>query len=298
MRDSTKGVIAMVLACTIWGLSALYYRQIAHVPPLEVLSHRTIWSALLLLLFIGIKGRLHELRALLRDGRAMALVVLAAVMISINWFVFIYSVQVGKLAESSLGYYIFPLIAVVLGYLFLGERLSHRQWFAVALAFIAVSLLTYGLGVAPWISLILGGTFGLYGLIKKPLAAGPTITVLGEVVLLSPLAAIWIWGAHTQGWIGIVDRPGGFFGNGIDTFWLIFAGPMTAGPLVLMAYAMKRLSLASVGLVQYVNPTIQFLLATVIFMEPFTNWHLIAFALIWIGLAIYSIESWRNQDKT
>ena len=292
MREETKGVLAMMLACTIWGLSALYYRAIAEVPPLEVLSHRTIWSAVFIGLILVVRGR-----AITFTRDALLRMVLASVFISSNWFVFIYAVQIGEMTQSSLGYYIFPLVAVTLGAVFLGERLKPAQWFAVFLAVVAVCLLSVGVGEVPYISLFLAATFGLYGLIKKPLTIGPMRSVFWEVMLLTPLALIWLFGAHFLDWQGIVGRSGGYFGSGIGiSAWLILSGVLTGLPLVLMAFAMERLKLATVGLVQYVNPTLQFLLAIVVFMEPMSRTHMAAFGLIWTGLAIYSYNALR-QDK-
>jgi chloramphenicol-sensitive protein RarD len=292
MREETKGVLAMLLACTIWGLSALYYRSIAQVPPLEILSHRTIWSAVFVGIILLIRGRMEWL-----NWRAVIRVGIAATMVSINWFFFIYAVQVGKVAQSSLGYYIFPLVAVTLGAVFLGERLRPAQWFAVGLAAVAVMLLSIGVGEIPYISLILAGTFGIYGLIKKPLTIGPMRSVFWEVVLLAPLALIWLFGAHFLDWQGVAGRSGGYFGSSVGiSGMLILSGALTGFPLVLMAFAMERLKLATIGLVQYINPTLQFLLATVVFMEPFSRTHMIAFALIWTGLAIYSYNALR-QDR-
>jgi chloramphenicol-sensitive protein RarD len=295
MSEQTKGIVAMVTACLIWGFAALYYKLIAHVPPLEVLSHRTVWSLVFLFGLLTYSKRLGEVGELLRNKRAILIVAIAALMVSMNWFVYILSIQIGRLVESSLGYYIFPLVAVLLGYLFLGERLMRLQWFAVGLAAFAVCLLTVGLGAAPWISLFLATTLGLYSVCKKFLTIGPVVSVMGEVIILTPLALIWLWGVHFHNWTGLVGRTGGYFGQGWDTGLLMLAGPLTAGPLVLMSYAMKRLTLASVGLVQYLNPTLQFSISTLIFMEPFTRWHFIAFGLIWIALALYSYEALRRE---
>ena len=295
MSEQTKGIFAMVSACLIWGLAALYYKQIAHVPPLEVLSHRTLWSLVFLFGLLAYTGRLNEIGAMLLDKRSLVIVFVAAVLISLNWFTYIVAIQIGRVLESSLGYYIFPLVAVLLGYLFLGERLTRVQLLAVGLATLAVVVLTIGLGVAPWISLILAISFGFYGLSKKSLKIGPVVSVMGEVIVLAPIALIWLWGVHQLGWTGFGGKQGGYFGNGWNTGLLIFAGPITAAPLVLMSYAMKRLTLASAGLVQYLNPTMQFGLGALIFMEPVTGWHFIAFVLIWLGLALYSFEALRRE---
>ncbi|MBK1636465.1 EamA family transporter RarD [Rhodovulum adriaticum] len=297
MSDAQKGILAMAAACVIWGLSAMYYKLVAHVPPLEVLSHRTLWSLVFFGLVLAAQGRLIELGRLLARPRALAVVFVAALAISSNWFVFIYSVQVGHAVQASLGYYIFPLVAVALGFVFLGERHSTLKWLAVALACAAVAGLTWGLGVAPWASLFLAFTFGTYGLVKRSVPAGPVVSVTCEVLLLAPLALIWLWGVHSQGWPGLTGRNLGIFGHDLgDSLLLAFSGPLTATPLILFSYASKRVSYATVGLVQYINPTLQFLVATLVFKEAFTGWHAVAFGLIWTALALYSAESLR-QDR-
>jgi chloramphenicol-sensitive protein RarD len=261
------------------------------VPPLEVLSHRTIWTAV----FIGVI-LLARRKLIIIPKEASLRVCFAAIFISINWFFFIYAVQIGKVAQSSLGYYIFPLVAVAFGAIFLGERLSLSQWFAISLAVIAVILLSFGVGEFPYIAISLAITFGLYGLIKKPLTIGPMRSVFWEVVFLLPLALIWLVGTHFFGWQGIVGRDGGFFVSDIKvSIALMFTGILTGVPLILMAFAMERLKLATVGLVQYVNPSLQFLLATLFFMEPVGRVHLIAFSLIWTALGIYSYYSIRQE---
>ncbi|GLQ34731.1 permease [Amylibacter marinus] len=290
MKEDVKAVCAMGLACCIWGLSALYYRAIDHIPPLEVLSHRTLWAACFIGILLRIEGRIVAVPL-----RQIWVVMAASVLISVNWFLFIYAVQIGAVAQTSLGYYMFPLVAVVLGALFLREELSRMQWAAVILAGLAVVILSIGQGQLPWVSVMLALTFGLYGLVKKPLSLGPKQSVFWEVLLLFPLALIWLLGVHFLGWRGVVDAQGGWFGTGWNTLLLMFSGVLTGGPLVLMAYAMKRLRLATVGLVQYVNPTLQFILATLIFMEPFGGEHLLAFGLIWLGLGIYSWEALRQE---
>lgn len=295
--EARAGVIAMVGACVIWGLSSMYYKLLAHVPPLEVLGHRTLWSLVFFGLVLAAQRRLPELARLIVQPRAMAAVGLAALMISVNWFLFIYSIQVGRAVEASLGYYIFPLVAVALGFLLLGERHSALKWAAVGLAFLAVAGLTWGLGVAPWVSLALALTFGVYGVIKRGVGAGPVVSVTAEVLLLAPLALVWLWGVHAQGWADMTGRTLATFGHDLsDSLLLMLSGPLTAMPLILFSQASQRLRFATVGLVGYLNPTLQFLVATLVFREAFTLWHGLAFALIWTALALYSAESLR-QDR-
>ncbi len=297
MTEAGKGIVAMVVACVIWGTSALYYKLLVEVPPLEVLSHRTLWSALFFGMVLLVQGRLPDIRAALR-GRNLWILALAALMISINWFLFIYSVQIGHAVEASLGYYIVPLVAVALGVIVLGERLSRWKWFAVGLAAIAVLVLAVGLGVTPWIALTLALSFGSYGLIKKQLAVAPLVSVTCEVWLLAPLAVLWLVLMHSGYLSEVTGRSSGWFGRSLGTSLLLaFSGLLTGLPLILFSYASKRVRLSTLGLVQYLNPTGQILCATLVFHEPFTQWHAIAFGMIWVGLAIYTVESWR-QDRS
>lgn len=292
MNQTTRGMAAMVGATVIWGLSPMYYKLIADVPPLEVLSHRTLWSLVFFGIVLALRGRLGELRRLLASPRNLGLVALAAVAISANWFMFIFAIQTARAVDASLGYYIFPLVAVLFGGVVFGERLGRLRWLAVALAATAVVVLTLGLGVAPWVSLWLALTFGLYGVIKKRLVAGPMVSVTAEVAVLAPLALVWLWGVHTQGWGGIVGRNLGAFGHDLsDSLLLIFSGVLTAGPLMLFTTASRSLPLGEVGVMQYINPTLQFAVATLVFAEPVTLWHWIAFPLIWIAVALYSAET-------
>lgn len=291
MTEPARGVTAMVAACVIWGLSALYFKALAAVPLTDVLAHRTIWSALVFGAFLVLRGRGHEIRAALVDRAALRIVAAAAVLIAANWLGFIYAVQSGQALEASLGYYIFPLVAVALGVLILGERLSALQGAAVGLAALAVLLLAAGLGATPWIALLVATTFGLYGLIKKRLALGPVLSVSLEMLLLAPLALAWLAAQHGMAW-----RPGGVLGPDTTTALLLVGlGPLSATPLILFSYAAKRVSYATLGLVQYLNPTLQFAVAVLVFGEPFGPWHALAFTLIWTALALYSSELWRRE---
>ena len=288
-NESFTGVVAMAAACLIWGFSALYYKALAHIPPLEILAHRTFWSFVIFAGLLAVQGRLGALRAAVSTPRAAVTVALAALMISINWFSFIFSIQVGRATEAALGYYIFPLVAVLLGRIVFGEQLSKAQWLAVALAASAVSLLTFGLGVAPWISLVVAFTFGLYGVVKKRLDVGPVVSVTAEVGMLVPVALAVLAVVHGRG-------QGHFADTAWESAMLVFAGVLTAVPLMLFSYAAKRLRLSTVGLLQYINPTAQFFCAMVVFGEPFGGWHQLAFAMIWAGLALYSASA-LSQDR-
>ena len=279
MTETTKGVAAMILACTVWGLSGIFYKLLAHIPPEQVLSHRVLWSAVFFACVLALQGRLALLITVLSEWRQVRVLMLATAMISLNWFIFITSVQIGRATEASLGYYIFPLVSVVLGRLIFAERLSPSQGLAIALASLAVVVLTYGLGVAPWIALVIGCSFAIYGVVKKGLDIGPVVSVTAEVLLLLPVALVVI----------VLTGGGGFQGNALDAGLLMLSGPLTGMPLILFSYAARRVALGSVGVLQYINPTLQALVATLIFGELFTQWHSMAFALIWGAVIIFSL---------
>lgn len=284
MTEEAKGVFAMISACMVWGLSGIYYKLLDNVPPIEILFHRTIWGLVFFVVLLCVQGRLRTLPSALATPRSFALIAFAALMISFNWFVFISSIHNGHATEASLGYYIFPLVSVVLGAIFYRERLGRAQLFSVALATAAVVTLSISLQVTPWVSLTLALSFGFYGVAKKKLTIGPVVSVTAEVLLLSPFALAGLWILQSRG-------ETHFGADVITTLMLIFAGILTAVPLILFSYATRRVSLATVGLVQYLNPTLQFLVATLIFREMFTLWHAIAFAMIWTALAIYTAAS-------
>jgi len=298
MTRAQNGILAMIAACVLWGLSPLLYKSLAHVPPLEVLSHRTIWALVFFGAILALQGRLRELGALFKSKSQFLVMVAAALTISMNWGIFIWSIQVGRTVEASLGYFIYPLLAVVVGAVLFKERLGLVQILSVTLAASAVILLAWGLGVTPWISLMLAASFVVYGVIKKKLQVGPVVSVTTEVLLLLPLALVWLWGVHWQGWVGIDGRNSGVFGdNWRDTLLILLMGPVTAGPLVLFSYATKRLGFATQGLVFYLNPSLQFAVAVLAFGEVISRWHAIAFPIIWLALAIYSINALR-QERT
>ena len=270
MTDPAKGVLAMVLACTVWGLSPLYYAQLKHVPPFEVLCYRGLWSLAFFAIILAMQRRLSLVGQALIQPRVFWRIVAAALMISTNWLGFIYAISTSQGMEASLGYYIFPLVAVSLGALTFSERLRPAQWTAVGLVGLAVAVLTYGLGVAPWIALVLAATFAAYSVLKKRLVLGPVVSVTAEVAVLAPIAVGWLVFAGTQGQ-----------GDWQTHVLLAVSGPLTATPLILFSYAARRIRLSTVGLVQYLNPTLQFACAVLVFGEPFTPWHGAAFSIIW-----------------
>jgi chloramphenicol-sensitive protein RarD len=298
MTEARKGVLALVAACVVWGFSPLFYALLHYVPPLELLAHRVVWSAVIFGLLVASQGRLRAVLALIA-GPTLLRVVAAAATVSLNWGLFIWSVQNGRTLEASMGYYIFPLVAVLLGFAAFGERLGPVRAGAVALAGSGVVVLTWGLGAPPWIALTLAISFGLYGLLKKQFAAGPVLSVTAEALVLTPVALIWLAGIHAGWWheAGQVPGQGALFGTGLgDSLLLVVSGLVTAVPLVLFSYASRRISMATLGLTQFLNPTLQFFCAVVLLGEAFTRWHAAAFALIWAALAVYSAATLR-QDR-
>ena len=279
MSSALKGFLAMITACTIWGLSPIYYRAIGDVSALEILTHRTIWSVVFLGLLLWFARRLRGL-----TKSEFLRITFAALMIAVNWLLFIYSVQSGHVVQTALGYFIFPLCAVALGALILGERLSHWQWVAVGLACLAVVLKTVSEQIVPTIALALASTFAIYGVVKKPMTMGPRQSVFWETAVLLPFALCYVGYLITTG-----DNH--FGAEPVQTGLLIASGFMTAGPLVMMAYAMERLPLASVGIIQYLNPSLQFITAIWIFAEPFAAFQFYPFILIWIAIGIYSWQA-------
>lgn len=287
MTETAKGVGAMIIACTVWGLSGIFYKLLSHIPPEQVLSHRVLWSGLFFTVVLLLQGRIQILRVALSNKRNVLTLLLATAMISLNWFTFITSVQIERATEASLGYYIFPLLSVMLGRFVFGEQLSRAQGLAIGLAFVAVVILTIGLGVAPWISLILGFSFATYGVVKKRLDLGPVVSVTAEVLLILPVALLVI-----------VSTGGG----GLQLGWneaglLMLSGPLTGAPLILFSYAARRVALGTIGILQYINPTFQALVATLVFGEVFTFWHSLAFALIWGAVLIFSIGALHKQRR-
>lgn len=288
MSETVRGIAAMIMACVIWGLSPILYAALSHVPPGEVLAHRTLWSCVTFAIVLAVQGRLTEVPRALRVPAHLWVIALAACMISLNWFLFIWAVHAGRAIDASLGYYTFPLVAVCVGALFYSDRLSRMQWGAVALACLAVGVLTYGLGAAPWIALVLACSFAAYSTLKKGLNIGPVVSVAAEVTLLAPLALGYLifWGT------------GMFQSSGLTAALLILSGPLTtAVPLILFSYASRRVQMSTLGLVQYLNPTLQFLCAVIVLGEVFTGWHQIAFALIWIALGLYSYSAFRGGSR-
>lgn len=275
------GVIAGLLTFGIWGLLPLYLKQLAHLPPPEVLAHRVVWSVATMAALIALLRGWRPLVAALRDRRAMLTLVATASLISVNWLIYIFAVSGGHILQASMGYFINPLISVLFGFVFLRETMTRRQWVAVGFAAAGVAFLIVRLGEVPVVALSLAITFATYGLLRKTIPVDGMSGMMIESLMIGPLALGYLL------WLG--HQGVGHFGA--DTpldLMLILGGPVTALPLMLFGVAVRRVRLSTIGLMQYIAPSGQFLLATQIYEEPFTATHAWAFSCIWLGLAIYS----------
>jgi chloramphenicol-sensitive protein RarD len=286
-----QGVAYAALAYFLWGLFPLYFRLLATVDPLEVLAHRFVWSVGFLLLLLAALRRWAWLGPALRTPRVLGLFTLSAALLSVNWFVYIWAVMHSRVLEASLGYFITPLANVLTGWLFLRERLRPLQWLAVALASASVLWMTWQIGSLPWVSLVLAASFATYGLVRKTAPLGALEGLTLETLLLGPLGLAGLIWAGSQGLSAFVPAGGDL------KALLIASGPVTAVPLLLFAAGARRIPLSVLGMLQYIGPTIQWLLAVWLFHEPFAGARLQGFVLIWCACAVFSAELWRHSRR-
>lgn len=286
-RGMNRGLWLGAGAYILWGLLPLYLKLLTGVPAVQVLAHRVVWSLLLLAIVVVVLGRLRTVRAAAR-GRTLALLGASATLIAINWLTYIWAVQHAHVLEASLGYFINPLVNVALGVAVLGERVSRVQRVAVGIAAAGVLAMALSGGGAIWISLVLAVSFGLYGLIRKVAAIDALGGLTIETLLLAPLSLVVL------AWAGAAGNAAFGQERSVDLL-LILAGPVTAAPLLLFAAAARRLTLATLGLLQYLGPTLQFAEAVLIFGEPLRPVHVVTFAAIWTGCALYAWDAWRRS---
>ncbi len=276
------------MGTTIWGLSPIFYGFLSNVPAIEIVAHRSFWSAFFLFLYLILVSRI-SLSIFFAGGKELFLLSASGILISINWYGFIYAVNSGNALQASLGYYIFPLVAVFLGYSFNQEKFTKIQFLSISLAFISVIIITVQSGEIPTLALILAFSFGFYGLIKGKVKLDAITSVAFETLIITPFAVLIVLLSDNEFFMVPSE------GVSITQILLIFSGLITALPLVLFSSATKFFSYATVGLVQYLNPSIQFLIAVFYFKEPFQFWDFIAFLFIWIALAFYSFDSIRSE---
>ena len=274
-----------------WGLTVIFYKQLTHVSPYEVLAHRTLWSVVLTVGLIFLFKRRTAFFAALTNKRLLLTLSATGLIIGTNWFVFIYSINEERVLETSLGYYINPLISVLIGVAFLSEKLTRPQIAAVVLAAIGVIIMTIDFGEVPWISLFLAVTFAIYGYLRKITNVDPLEGLSIEVIILLPFAIGYL--AFMESGEGTTLMHEGSW----TVFLLILAGPMTVIPLFLFNYGAQRIRLATLGLMQYLAPTVQLVIAVWMYGETLTDTHLVTFGLIWAGLALFSWDTWWRERE-
>lgn len=282
--DTGRGFYLALAAYIIWGGMPLYMKALSHVPTMEVLAHRVIWSVPVALAILLLLGRTQDLRAALRQPRTLVMAGLTATLVSVNWGVYVWSIQNDQALEAALGYYINPLFSIALGAILLGERLSRLQWAAVALAAIAVGIITLEAGRLPLVALALTVSWGLYAYFKRTLPVGPNQGFTLEVILLTPLALAYL------GWMGAAGTLHSPSAGTLDLALLLGCGVVTAVPLMLYANGAKGLRLSTIAIMQYLTPTLVMLTAVFVFAEPVALGKMIAFPLIWAALILYTRE--------
>lgn len=288
LNRDRSGPLYALLAYGSWGLFPLYWKLFDGVSALEILSHRMIWSLVLLLGLLALLGRGQELLKVLRSPQTLAMLLASAALLACNWGVYIYGVNSDRVVEASLGYFINPLVSVLLGFFCLGERLGWWQRGAVAIAALGVLLFILNVGQVPWIALTVAFTFAFYGLLRKVAHVAPMVGLAVETLLLTPVAIGFLLYLHGKGI--------GHFGQGVEqTLLFVGAGGVTSLPLLWFNNAAKRLTLATLGFFQYLAPSAQFLLGVFLFREPFTRDYQVMFGFIWLALVLYSVSSWRGK---
>lgn len=285
---AATGAILAFAAFLLWGLFPIYFKQVASVPAVEMLANRVVWSLLFVSGLLTVIGGWPAVLAVFTNRRLVAILTVSAVVISVNWGVFIWAIAHERVLESSLGYFINPLVSVLLGVVVLRERLRPAQWAAVALAATGVGYRVVGLGDFPLVALTLAFTFGFYGLIRKMAAVDPFSGMFVETLILSPVALAYL------GWLAATGEAALGRGDWRLDLFIAASGVITALPLILFVAGAKRIRLSTLGLLQYIVPTGHFVLAVFVYGEPFTSKNLITFACIWAALALYSLASVRQ----
>ncbi len=293
-HSGRAGVLYGVAAFGFWGLVPIYFKAIKTVPALQVVSHRIVWSAVLFAIILLVQRRGRDALQAIRSRRNLAMLTASTVLVASNWLIFIWAVAHNHVLQASLGYFINPLVNVLLGRVFLHERLRRLQWISVGISAAGVTYLTVSYGQFPLIALMLAMTFGLYGLVRKVVHVDSIVGLAIETTLLAPLATVYLVGA------GISGTSAFLAGSARTDLLLVLAGVITAVPLIWFVNAARLLRLSTVGFLQYIGPTGQFVLAVFAFGEPFTHSHLVSFGLVWTGLAIYAVDTarWTMREST
>ncbi len=285
-----NGVISAIIAFGIWGFLPIYFKVVGDVTALEILAHRVVWAVPFGALIISWRQQWPEVMRALRHGRTLGLLSLAAAFIAMNWLVYVWAVQQSQIFQASLGYYINPLLYVVIGVCFLGEKLRRLQLTAVVLAALGVAVLTFSGGQFPLISMALAVSFTVYGVIRKQTDVGAMPGLFIETLILSPLAIGYL------GYLLIVGSAAFTAGSLFDSFVLVLAGPITVVPLLFFALAARRLTLSTIGFMQFIGPTLQFMVGLA-YGERLTTAHAICFSCIWVAVALFSWDAWRSSRR-
>lgn len=285
-RATKVGVISAIAAYTMWGIAPVYFKQLQALPAMEVLMHRVVWSALILVVLIGALKQWPKVKAAVQNVRVMRVLFIAGLLLGANWLLFIWAINNDHILDASLGYYINPLINVFFGRLVLGEKLRPMQRVAVVLAVLGVSILIVSYGEVPWIALVLAITFSIYGLLRKQVAVDSLPGLFIETVMLLPIALVY--------WIGFA----GEHSNMLTNDWhlnalLVAAGVVTTAPLLCFTAAARRIMYSTLGFFQYIGPSIMFMLALYLYGEPLEESRLVTFGFVWLALVVFSADSLR-----
>ncbi len=291
-QRSRQGVLLAIGAYTMWGIAPIYFKSIAEVSPLEILSHRVIWSFFLLAALLHFGRHWRSVRDIIKNKTKMMFLVSTAILVGANWLIFIWAVNSNHMLDASLGYYINPLINVLLGMVFLGERLRKLQWFAVVLAACGVLVQLIVFGSVPVVAIALAMSFGFYGLLRKKVSVEAQTGLFIETLVMLPAAAIYLLFIASSPTSNMLDNP-----MQLNTL-LTAAGVITTLPLLCFTGAATRLKLSTLGFFQYIGPSLMFLLAVLIYGEPFTSDKAITFAFIWGALVVFSFDGLRNNRKS
>lgn len=288
--ETRKGVVAALSAYLLWGFLPILFRLIDEAGSMLIVAERTLWSLVLLAVIIAFAGGFTEVRAVLTDGRRMRVIGLSAVLLVGNWLLYVWAVETGQVLEASFGYFINPLVNVAIGMILLGERQNRMQTIAIGIAVVAILIQAAGIGRIPFVALGLALSFGFYGFIRKTAQAGPATGLFAETVVVAPFAMAFVaFDLATRG-IGVHADP-------VQMTLLVLTGPATAIPLLLFAYGVRRLRLTTIGMFQYLAPSIQFLLAITLFGEALNPLRLLSFALIWVSLMVFSWDSFQQRRR-
>lgn len=286
-----RGLASALAAYGIWGVLPLYFLALGDLPATIIIAHRILWSAVLLVAVLALRGRLAGLLAIIRHRRRLLALTASGLLIMLNWMIYVYAIQAGHLLAGSLGYFLNPLANVALGVAVLGERLRTRQRVAVAIAAFGVALLSVGALTQLWISLALALSFSLYGLLRKQTQVGPMEGLAVETLLLLPIAVGWLL------FVQPVESAQAWNGPAWQSVMVVMLGLMTSGPLLLFARAARALPLSTLGVIQYISPTLQFLVAVFVLHEPLDPLKLACFGIIWLALALFTMDmmvQWRE----